>query len=142
MTPTLYGRWQTRLLLFTSVGAIATLFFSLGIAATSTTPYFALLFWLCSFGFVWDILYTFLQKWRWDRDWPAVFQLLAGLWEALFIVFIINVLGISLPGIGQTLDLGVFAFHYSVVWLSIFVASQSLMRIFFPRWRFRGGKWL
>ena len=30
--------------------------------------------------------------------------------------------------------------HYWAVWLATFLASQSIMRIIFPRWRFFGGR--
>ena len=84
-----------------------------------------------------------MQKFRWDRDWPATFQLLAGIWEGLFLLFVLNGLEIALPGIEELpIDLVTFIFHYSSVWLAVFLASQSLMRILFPHWRFRGGKWL
>lgn len=42
----------------------------------------------------------------------------------------------------EQLDPGMFLLHYSAVWLAVFIASQSLMRIIFVRWRFRGGQWL
>lgn len=93
------------------------------------------------FGFVWDSLYIYLQRFRWDRDWPAVFQLLAGLWEAAFLSLLIQTVG--LPGIPQaSFDWQLFVLHYSVVWVVVFLASQMLMRILFPFWRFRGGRWL
>ena len=31
-------------------------------------------------------------------------------------------------------------FHYFVVWLAVFIASQSIMRVLFVRWRFFGGQ--
>ena len=80
------------------------------------------------FGLGWDALCTLLQKFRWDRDWPAALQLLAGIWEGV-------VLWVLYP----------FDFnweHYSLVWLAVFLASQTIMRILFPRWRFFGGRWL
>ena len=56
-------------------------------------------------------------------------------------LFLIKIVG--LPGIPkQDFELGAFALHYSFVWLAIYLASQTLMRIFFPYWRFRGGQWL
>ena len=142
MTPTRFGRWQTRLLLLSTVGLIITLPFGLGIIGPgATATYFWVLLYVAIFGLGWDIVYDYLQKFRWDRDWPAAFQLLAGIWEAIFLLIIIEVLKLPLPGL-EKLVISSFIRHYSLVWLGVFLASQSMMRIVFPRWRFRGGQWL
>ena len=142
MTPTLFGRWQTRLLLLGTVGLIITLPFGLGIIGPgATATYFWVLLYVAIFGLGWDIVYDYLQKFRWDRDWPAAFQLLAGIWEAIFLLITIEVFQLPLPGLA-TVDVSSFVRHYSLVWLGVFLASQSIMRIWFPRWRFRGGQWL
>lgn len=142
MTPTLFGRWQTRLLLLGTVGSIVTLPFAFGIIGPgATATYFWVLAYIAIFGLGWDIVYNYLQKFRWDRDWPAAFQLLAGIWEAIFLLFILKVLRLPLPGL-ENLVFGSFIRHYSLVWLGVFLVSQTIMRILFPRWRFRGGQWL
>ncbi|MEM9567234.1 MAG: hypothetical protein AAF974_02915 [Cyanobacteria bacterium P01_E01_bin.34] len=120
MTPTLLGRIQTRILLFGSVGALVSFPFG---AAGLLVLFVALIL-----GMLWDILYNFIQKLLWDRDWPAALQLAAGIWEGLVLLALF-------PGVFNV-------WHYSLVWLSVFVASQSIMRLMFPRWRFRGGRWL
>jgi hypothetical protein len=141
MTPTLFGRWQTRLFLLATVGVLITLPFALGIISpNSSSVYFWVLGYVAIFGIFWDILYNYLQTFRWDRDWPGIFQLLAGIWEGIFLIIIINLLQFPLPGI-QNLDFNLFVRHYSLVWLGIYLASQSIMRVWFPRWRFRGGRW-
>lgn len=143
MTPTLFGRWQTRIFLFATVGVLATLPFSLGVLGSPSNTYLGILIWVGIFGLGWDILYDRLQKFRWDRDWPASFQLLAGIWEGVFILVLLNGLSVALPGVEKLpIRLSTFIWHYSCVWLSVFIASQSVMRILFPRWRFRGGKWI
>ena len=136
MTPTLLGRLQTRLLLFLTVGVVLTFPFAIAIAG----PFFSILFWIMILGFFWDCLYTFIQTFRWDRDWPAAYQVIAGIWEAFFLLSIIVSFGLYGSDFG---DFSVFWFtvHYSTVWLGIFIASQVLMRLLFPRWRFRGGRW-
>ncbi|MGA9379230.1 MAG: hypothetical protein WBV73_10710 [Phormidium sp.] len=142
MTPTLFGRWQTRLLLLATIGVLVTLPFALGITSpNSSSVYFWVLGYVAVFGIFWDMLYNYLQKFRWDRDWSGVFQLLAGIWEAIFLIIIIKLLRLPLPGI-ENLDLNLFIRHYSLVWLGVYLASQTIMRIIFPRWRFRGGQWL
>jgi hypothetical protein len=138
MTPTLFGRWQTRLFLFSTVGVLITLPFALGIIGAGSSSFFSVLLDLLLFGLVWDSLYIYLQGFRWDRDWPAIFQLLSGIWEAIFIVAIVKIFG--LPGIPKDLSLFWFVLHYSCVWLGIFTASQTIMRVLFPKWRFYGGE--
>ena len=141
MTPTLFGRWQTRLLLLATVGSLITLPFAFGIIGSgANSVYFLVLVYIAIFGLVWDIIYNYLQKFRWDRDWPAVYQLIAGIWEGIFLL-LFKSFKLPLPGL-EDLVISSFIFHYSLVWLGIFAASQSLMRILFPRWRFRGGQWL
>ncbi|WP_080812789.1 hypothetical protein [Halomicronema hongdechloris] len=139
MTPTLLGRWQTRILLFGTIGLLITAIFAFCIVSPGGTVFWQVLGYVLLFGLLWDILYTLLQKLRWDHDWPAIFQLLAGIWEAVFVVMLVSA-GI-LPGI-ESINFGWFLVHYTAVWLGIFITSQSLMRIWFPRWRFYGGRWL
>jgi predicted permease len=140
MTPTLFGRWQTRLFLLATVGTLVTLPFYLGlINSKPSSIYFWVLGYVALFGIGWDMLYIYLQHFRWDRDWPGAFQFIAGIWEAIFVAVLITIIG--LPGIPkEDFDLGAFALHYSLVWLVIYLASQTVMRILFPYWRFRGGQ--
>ncbi len=141
MTSTLFGRWQTRLLLLTTVGVLVSLPFAIGlIGGLPSLIYFSILAYIAIFGLGWDILYDYLQKSRWDRDWPAAYQLFAGIWEMIFVLCGVKIIG--LPAVSKELPPGIFLLHYSVVWLAVFIVSQSLMRIIFPRWRFRGGQWL
>ncbi len=140
MTPTLFGRWQTRLLLLATVGTLMTTIFSWFYAGTGFhPPFFPVLGYVALFGIGWDALYTYLQSYRWDRDWPAALQFLAGLWEAIFIAVLFKTVG--LPGVDRAMPLHLFFIHYGLVWLGFFTASQTLMRVLFPRWRFRGGEW-
>ena len=141
MTPTLFGRWQTRILLFTTVGVLVSLPFAMGlIGFERSIIYFFILFYVALFGILWDIVYDRIQKSRWDRDWPAVYQLFAGIWEMFFVFCGVKIIG--LPAVSKDLPILGFFVHYISVWLTIFVVSQSLMRILFVRWRFRGGQWL
>ncbi|MBD6616944.1 hypothetical protein FNW02_14175 [Komarekiella sp. 'clone 1'] len=144
MTPTLLGRWQTRLLLLATVGVLVSLPFAIGLVGPgANSVYFWILSYVAIFGLGWDVLYNYLQKSRWDRDWPAAYQLLAGIWELVFVFCGIKLFGfLPTPLPKEELSPGAFLFHYSVVWLAVFIVSQSLMRIIFPRWRFRGGEWL
>ena len=142
MTPTLLGRWQTRIFLLFTVGFVVTLpfVFSQG-RFQPNFIYFWILFYLGLLGLIWDILYNFLQQFFWDRDWPGVMQLLAAIFEAIVLILIIKFWG--LPYINpDRFQLHLFITHYSVVWLSIYFSSWTLMRLLFPQWRFRGGEWI
>lgn len=136
VTPTLWGRWQTRLLTLLTWGALVTLIFWL---AFRGGPFFLILFYVLLFGWLWDVVYILLQKLRWDRDWPAAFQVLASIVEGTILYVLILVVG--LPGIERgSIPPGVFAAHYGLVWLVTFIWVQGPMRAWYPWWRFRGGR--
>lgn len=138
MTPTLVGRWQTRALLLGTTGLLLSLGFG-RLFGDLVTP-LVLLGYVLVFGFAWDALYQYLQSFRWDRDWPPVFQFAAGIVEAAFIWALVRLIG--LPGVSPELTLGQFFAHYATVWFVAFVGTQGPLRLIFPRWRYRGGRWL
>lgn len=138
MTPTLIGRWQTRLLLLSTIGLLLTLGFG-ALYSDLTTP-LALLFYVLLFGLAWDALYYFLQTYRWNRDWPPLFALVGGITEGLMLWVILRL--VQLPGVSSQLTAWQFIAHYGTVWFMTFIASLGLLHILFPRWRFHGGKWL
>jgi hypothetical protein len=141
MTPTLFGRWQSRLLLLSTIGVLVTIPFAIVYGGPGSHPiFFWVLGYVALFGVGWDCLYIYLQRFRWDRDWPAAFQLLAGVWEAIAIAMLFKTIG--LPGMARAMPLDLFWLHYSLVWLAMFTASQTMMRVIFPRSRFQGGQWL
>lgn len=136
MTPTLMGRWQTRTVMFATLGLLVTLVFVL----LYRTPVFLyVLGYIYVFGLIWDIIYIGLQRFRWDRDWPAAFQVLNGFTEGALVYLLIWFVG--LPGIPQaSVNLLAFILHYGLVWLLIFLWVQGPMRTIFPFWRFHGGQ--
>jgi len=143
VTPTYYGFLQTRFLLFTVIGLPITFGFA-NLYRDYMTP-FAILGYLLIFGFAWDAAYKFLVTLRWDHDWPPAYQLFAGIWEGFFFWILLQTFrqsGQQLPGISELLTFSQFLLHYSTVWIFIFIGTQGPLRILFPRWRFRGGKWL
>ncbi len=143
MTPTLFGRWQTRIFLLATIGVIFSLPFYFGFLGghEGEVSYFFVILYVAIFGIIWDILYDYLQKMLWDHDWPGILQLLAGVFEGFFLFLVISLMG--LPGIkSDQFDLFIFIKHYSLVWLAIYVSSWIIMRVLFPRWRFRGGEWI
>ena len=142
MTPTLPGRWQTRVLLLGTVGLILSLIYG-AIVGDLGTPV-TLLGYVLLLGCYWDALYHYLQSWRWDRDWPPAFQMAAGLAEGVAIWLLIyagRTLFGGLPGVPASLTLRQFVTHYGIVWLAMFLAVQGPLRVILPRWRYHGGEW-
>ncbi len=146
MTPTLLGRWQTRVFLMLALGVPITLFYMLAFGAFAAGPdaegFFKLpllLVYVNALGFAFDALWIFLQSFRWDRDWPLAFQLFSGITEGAF-AFALFASGL-LPGApfadGDALR---YALHYGGVFLSSYAFLFGPMRVLFPRWRFRGGR--
>jgi hypothetical protein len=142
MTPTIMGRWQTRLAMLGTFGSIISLIFALTYQPEESgfnEGFFVVLGFVAGVGLVWDIVFILLQRLRWDRDWPAVFQVAAGVIEGALIWGLLQTTG--LPRIPEgSLPFGVFLGQYGSIWLVTFVFVQGPMRAFFPRWRFSGGR--
>jgi hypothetical protein len=137
MTPTLLGRWENRLLLMGLVGAVISLLFGLFYHDLKTP--FIVLGYVIVFGFGWDALYQGLLSFRWDHDWPTVFQVLAGILEGAFVWILAHYVG--LPGVDPAFRFAQFLPHYTMIWLCVFIISQGPIRVLLPRWRYRGGEW-
>ena len=145
MTPTLMGRWQTRLLMLGTIGVLITLIFGY-LFKDFVTP-FALLGYVLLLGFFWDILYNFLQSLRWDRDWPPLLFVIGGLLEALLVWGLVNAdflwsaLGLTgLPGVHMELTAAQFAAHYGTVFVVTLLIMLGPLRVIFLKWRFQGGQ--
>ncbi|MCB9743567.1 MAG: hypothetical protein H6740_13280 [Alphaproteobacteria bacterium] len=142
MTPTLSGRWQTRIALMTLLGVPLTLPFCLlallTVPPSAPVPLFMLGV-VLGVGLALDPLYDRSQRGRWDHDWPVHVQLLTGLLEGLlsFILLFGCCGGVALLNPGLLL---LFPIHYLLVWGSIFLFLQGPIRVLFPRWRYRGGE--
>jgi len=141
MTPTLLGRWQTRVLLLLTVGNLVSLPFAWGFLGHGSAIYFWVVFYVGLFGLAWDLVYDFLQKYLWDHDWPGVFQFYAGIVEGVFLGVILGTIGLPKIPIAE-FQLVTFIQHYGLVWLGVYLSAWIVMRLLFPRWRFRGGEWL
>jgi len=136
VTPTLLGRWQTRLLLLGTVGVLVT--FAFGFLFSNFITPFALLGYVLFFGFLWDVLYNFLQTRRWDRDWPPLFFVASGLAEGLFLWGLTCV--VALPGVDPQLTFGNFSAHYCTVFIFTLSLMLGPLKVVFLKWRFRGGQ--
>jgi hypothetical protein len=142
VTPILFGRWQTRTFLLWTIGALVTFIVTLFYDGPNDI-FWEVLFYIWLFGLGWDMLYIAIQQLKWDRDWPPYAQWAAAAWEGLFLSLVIGYVG--LPGIdkgffGENEILDRYIVHYTLVWFFTFWASQTLMRAWFPMWRFHGGR--
>lgn len=138
MTPTFLGRVQTRFFLLLTVGMAITFIVAMfaGIwffrLFALFQPFLVLLFVLFT-GIAWDLLYTVMQRLRWDRDWPPFLQWLAALLEMVPAWVFAWLIGVPW---------WLFLLHYWSVWMGVFVCTQGPMRVLVPRWRYDGGRWL
>jgi hypothetical protein len=151
MTPILQGRWQTRTFVLWTIGLLVTYLVSVyydardaGSESLFDEVFLPVLFWIWLFGLGWDILYFGIQQFKWDRDWPPVFQWTAAAWEGLFVALMISYVGLPLINDGFEENFGEFLdryiVHYTLVWFFTFFWVQGPMRALFPLWRFHGGR--
>ena len=136
MTPVIMGRWQTRIVMLSTLGLLISFFFA---QYYDDVTFYRVLLYVGIFGVVWDVAYILLQRLRWDRDWPAAFQVATGVFEGVVLYLIIDNYG--LPGIEDgSVPVGRFIADYGLIWISIFLWVQGPMRAIFPFWRFSGGR--
>ncbi|EWC63684.1 hypothetical protein UO65_0981 [Actinokineospora spheciospongiae] len=143
MTPTLLGRWQSRLFVLATAGLLWTLLLTpllpVGFATTRETyaGTFAAIGVTAAVGLVlWEPLYQFLQQFRWEKDWPAMFTLLEGIPEGVVVFFLLrDVLGFDVRATP-------FLIHFGTTWLVVFLCLHGPLRVVSVRWRFRAGRLL
>jgi hypothetical protein len=141
MTPVLFGRIQTRLFLLATVGLVWTIiltpFLTLISSASLSQLYQTTLLALVVTGLIgilWECLYHFLQQFRWEKDWPAMFILLESIPESFVVFFVLQqLLPFNVPPIA-------FGVDFYTTWIVVFFAAHGPMRIPFIRWRYRGGR--
>lgn len=145
MTPTLSGRFQTRIILFFLIGLPMTLFYSiLTLFVFEYTP-FLVLIWITIIGLILDPVWYFIQQARWERDWPFAFQFASSWVEfaiaAAIIWFNLNPLLPASTTIPNVRVLIFVVIHFSLVFWPSFLALLGFVQIFMIRWRFKGGEW-
>ena len=152
MTPTLYGRWQTRILLFVVLGLPITLVYSLYLNRWTWPPFldpFVFLASILVLGLLLDIFYIWLQRVRWDADWPFAFQFVVSIAEFALVYWLYAQGQDYLPqpyldqlllDRGGRIPLGNAATHFSWVFVPSFIALLGPLQIFLVRWRFKGGE--
>jgi hypothetical protein len=125
MTPIYFGRVQTRLFVLAFVG---------GLWSLITFTVLAVVFVI---GIFWDILWYFLQQFRWEKDWPIMYQLFTGIPEGIVAWEVL--LTRSVPG-HPLLSSGAFIIHFTTVWILTWLFTIGPMRVPFLRWRFKGAR--
>ena len=143
MTPTLFGRIQTRLFLLATVGVVWTIIITPLVAvvnggsplgATYKATFLALLLVAVLGTVLWEPIWHLLMLFRWDKDWPALFILLESIPEGILVYFLLT------GPFGQGVSAAAFLLDFGTVWLAVFFAAHGPMRVPFLRWRFRGGR--
>lgn len=143
MTPTLVGRWQTRLLLLSTVGLAVTAgygaWFARGESSGDPLMPLRLLGCVGLLGLLWDVLYHWLQGFRWDGDWPWAFHVVAGVTEGVTVFLLLQ--ADLLPGAEYRSGDGLrVTAHYGSVWILTSWCQIGPLRALWPRWRFTGGR--
>lgn len=149
MTPTLLGRWQTRILLFIFIGLPVTFLYALyltnwrwppAIDLSAFTDPFVFITVLLLVGLVLDVLYIQIQRFHWDHDWPFAYQFFFSIVE-FFIVYLMmdyGLLDTLLPD--GRIPFETAAWHFTFVFVPSFIALLGIVQIFMVRWRFKGGE--
>lgn len=150
MTPTLIGRWHTRLILFVVIGLPVTLLFALH--ATNwdywppryDLPAFQYPFYFLTaillLGLALDVAYMQIQRFHWDQDWPFAYQFFFSIVEYLIIYYAAwdGWLDVVFTEFRPTWNDTVY--HFSTVFALSFLALLGGVQIFLIRWRFKGGE--
>ena len=140
MTPTLMGRIQTRILLLATVGLAWTIVvvpilpkFGASTSVVYSATLLALVI-VAVFGIGWELLYHFIQQYRWDKDWPILFGLLVGIPEGLVTFAVLS--AVIVPAPHPT----TFFMHFSSTWILVWLTAVGPFRLILLRWRFNGGR--
>ncbi|WP_225730535.1 MULTISPECIES: hypothetical protein [unclassified Nocardia] len=147
MLPTLNGRIQTRILALGVIGLIVLLIITPFLPTGSLSLLQAyritvsVLLATVLVGVLWELLYHFLQQFRWEKDWPTLFGFITIVNEGALIWVLVRYTTIVLP---ENLhpNLTAFLIQFIVTWLAFWLVVNGPMRLMFHRWRFQGGRFL
>lgn len=135
MTPTLCGRLESRIALLALVGVPWTmLFVPLLPGGPGHRSALLTLAVIAALGMAWELLYHAVQQVRWDKDWPSLFALLAGIPEGVAALPVLRALGLMPPQIMA------YLLHFGSTWTVIWLVLQGPVRVVAPRWRHTGGR--
>lgn len=140
MTPTLFGRLQTRVFVTVVVGGIWTALLALVLPGLALADALIVLATMGVLGLAWEFAYHGLMGFRWEKDWPSLLGLLTGVNEGVVLAVVLNTGRV--PGLSVGPSVPLFLMHFITVWLVTWAWLQGPMKVFDPRWRFRGGRLL
>ncbi len=147
MLPTLNGRIQTRLLALGVIGFVVAVLItpllptgalSLGQAYRVTL---SVLVATVLVGVLWELLYHFLQQFRWEKDWPTLFGMVTIVNEGALIWVLVRYTTVVVPTHLRP-SLTAFLIQFVVTWIVFWLIVNGPMRLVFHRWRFQGGRFL
>lgn len=147
MLPTLNGRIQTRVLGLGVVGFLVALVITpflptgglpLGSAYRVTL---SVLLAVVALGVLWELLYHFLQQFRWEKDWPTLLGLVTAVNEGALVWLLLRGTTLVVPADLRP-GLPAFLIQFTATWLVFWVVVNGPMRVPFHRWRFAGGRFL
>lgn len=146
MTPTLFGRIQSRIALLGTVGVVWTLFIGLIVPGTQGAPLstvykalFTALLIVAVVGIVWELIYHALQQYRWEKDWPTIYGLIVAIPEGILAWILLKN---QIPwDVGQV-PASTFLTMFITLWILIWAITNGPIQIMFLRWRYRGGRFL
>lgn len=156
MTPTLFGRIQTRIFALVLVGGIWTLLITPFLPVTGglvitefsgsglTDIYevtFTVLLAVIVLGVLWELPYHLLQQFRWEKDWPTFFGFITFVNEGL-LVYVLAVTGVLGSKVETVVDNEpqAYVILFLTTWIVVFLFVNGPIRILTPRYRFRGGR--
>lgn len=163
MTPTLFGRIQTRIFVLLVVGGLWTLLVtpflpivpkgggSGGLVITVFTgsalfdlvyqAAFSILLGVTVLGVLWELPYHLLQQFRWEKDWPTFFGFITIVNEGL-LVWLLGRAGLFGTDAEFVIDNQPLAFWllFTSTWIVTFLFVNGPIRVLTPRYRFRGGR--
>ncbi|MCU1396139.1 MAG: hypothetical protein JWM34_4567 [Ilumatobacteraceae bacterium] len=150
MIPTLNGRIQTRIFLILFVGIPWTLIItpflpnnrdvtggSLIDTYKTTFTVLGIVLVLAVFG--WELIYHFLQQFRWEKDWPVMFTFFLVIPEAIVAKLVFDALDIGTK-FGATATNATFWWHIVTTWMVMWLFVLGPIKVLFIRWRFSGGR--
>lgn len=142
MTYSLAGRVQTRILIFAVVGggwaALVTPILPTRLPlGASYRLSFTILGLSIALGLLWELLYHLLQQFRWDKDWPSLFSLVAVAPEGLVLWWLLgaDIWFWDVPVTGRA-----FWLLFASTWLVVWVTLTGPIRVLVLRRRWRGGR--
>ncbi|AFU02109.1 hypothetical protein [Nocardia brasiliensis] len=147
MLPTLNGRIQTRVLALSVIGAFVAVLItpllptgslSLGQAYRVTL---SVLLATVLVGVLWELLYHFLQQFRWEKDWPTLFGFLTVINEGALMWVLVDRTTLVLPEHLHP-SLTAFLIQFVLTWMVFWLIVNGPLRVPFHRWRFQGGRFL